>query len=1055
MPNIRLDINLRSIVAMWCNLPQRSIKNPLKAYCTSCGALLGCILLFLGLLKSKGTEFLNFQVEVPLYDLDDPYRTMDDAMFLFRNDNADQNSLKPTLQLERSTSSYTAEQGRVSTARITLLYVSESEPIYDAAKLTKLYEFEQTFLQSTFFQENCLLDWSAQALLAEKTKNVSLVAALNSDRDNFPSCTRPTTQLQACDPALGVPCSSPLAQPMGLFDCPLVNASCDSSSLAISQSFIDLKLEQAWAMPAQSTASEFYNGASASFGSRSEEAFSAAALEGMRAFKTTFNLGFPLRGYESVDDRMEEQRLALEEIILKELEPLFSAQHNDFKSDIGVLMWYDGPGLRWGFIRQQIPKDMTFAIFSFLFVMVYITLLKKSFFLSLHAMGMIVLSLFPAYFIYAILGNSYFGTFNLLCVFIILGIGADDVFVFIDTWNQSYMAIPNTGQDYKERKIKQMEYTLSRAGTAMLVTSLTTMVSFLSTARSSFPGIATFGIWAAGLVFTNYILVMTYYPTVVALNNQYISKYAGPTTPWCFACRNDPAEASSAQIAPAAKAQTQEGLGSADKDASATGSRNARRRRASVQDNTTDIMQESQSKIVNFFRDVHSPFVFRFRIPILVFCVALFAFFGYFAAQLEIDPESPKILADHMNAGAYSPAYQENFQKILLGVSAVHGFQETPIDRTGVDKTIPSDKGTINVVEGGLDGPALGKCVRAICQKFDVENEQLGLAGSGQDKISCWAQDLYETQFAFFESNPEAAWTSATSGLNNTLWQQKLFNFLTSPAGFKHKHNLLTQTQESEGLPPTINIVMSSVDVKINRPYTMPFLDGLELMEQWDAQLQQWYSVDLQECAALSQGGIDKPQVPVHLAVPSLGQRFGTSKTLAREAFSGIIISLALAYIVLTIFSRNYLVAAAATLSICCIVVCVIGIMVLLGLKLGMLESINLVFTPGLSVDFVAHLAEGYIAAGHGPNGHTDRRGRMHTSLTHVGISIFSGCFSTLGACVFLFFPMILFFVQFGTFIFVTVGTSFFVAAFFFSALMMTIGPQGNSGALTLNRCSK
>jgi hypothetical protein len=65
-----------------------------------------------------------------------------------------------------------------------------------------------------------------------------------------------------------------------------------------------------------------------------------------------------------------------------------------------------------------------------------------------------------------IMNVSLFGLLNIMILFVILGIGADDMFVMNDAWVQSRYI-------YKD-KLKRMEYACTRASKAMLVTSLTT-----------------------------------------------------------------------------------------------------------------------------------------------------------------------------------------------------------------------------------------------------------------------------------------------------------------------------------------------------------------------------------------------------------------------------------------------------------------------------------------------------------------------------------------------------------------------------------------------------
>ncbi|PVD32342.1 hypothetical protein C0Q70_07775 [Pomacea canaliculata] len=110
---------------------------------------------------------------------------------------------------------------------------------------------------------------------------------------------------------------------------------------------------------------------------------------------------------------------------------------------------------------------------------------------------------------------------------------------------------------------------------------------------------------------------------------------------------------------------------------------------------------------------------------------------------------------------------------------------------------------------------------------------------------------------------------------------------------------------------------------------------------------------------------------------------------------------------------------------------------------LSVLESLNLSLVVGLSVDYVVHLAEGY----HSSTA-TNRLDRTRDMLDHVGISILSGAITTLGAAVFMCGAVILFFMQFGIFMFATIGFSLFFALLGFSVIMALVGPQKQTGSL-------
>ena len=158
---------------------------------------------------------------------------------------------------------------------------------------------------------------------------------------------------------------------------------------------------------------------------------------------------------------------------------------------------------------------------------------------------------------------------------------------------------------------------------------------------------------------------------------------------------------------------------------------------------------------------------------------------------------------------------------------------------------------------------------------------------------------------------------------------------------------------------------------------------------------------------------------------------------------NGIIIGLCLALVILVVATTNLAVGVIATLIIALITCSVLGVINMIGWKLGPLESLNLTLVVGLAVDYVVHLAEGYMELKH-----ETKEAKVQSTLSHVGISVLSGACTTLGASIFLLFAKILFFFQFGIFIFCTIGFSVMYSLFFFPSVMALIGPENETGSI-------
>lgn len=126
-----------------------------------------------------------------------------------------------------------------------------------------------------------------------------------------------------------------------------------------------------------------------------------------------------------------------------------------------------------------------------------------------------------------------------------------------------------------------------------------------------------------------------------------------------------------------------------------------------------------------------------------------------------------------------------------------------------------------------------------------------------------------------------------------------------------------------------------------------------------------------------------------------------------------------------------------AVIAILAIVLWVISIFVLMGWKLGIMESTCIAILVGVSVDFVVHFAHAYTHS-------SDfvRSGRILYSLVSMGVSVSSAAITTfLAACV-LTLTTITFFFKFGVFLATAMVLSLLMSVVYYHSLLALVGPQ-------------
>jgi len=186
-------------------------------------------------------------------------------------------------------------------------------------------------------------------------------------------------------------------------------------------------------------------------------------------------------------------------------------------------------------ITAVVVKDAVCVVAGIVFVGLYLFFHTRSGFLT--AMGLVqMLVSFPVAFVLYRLYAHWTGPLNLMGVFFALGIVVDDILVFTDTWHNMVLKhsrkyskhssskySTSSSSSSKDGMKRVLSATLRRAGSAMLVTSVTDIFAFLSNVVSPVSPVQDFGVFMGLLVATNYALVMTWYAFAVVVHHTYPS----------------------------------------------------------------------------------------------------------------------------------------------------------------------------------------------------------------------------------------------------------------------------------------------------------------------------------------------------------------------------------------------------------------------------------------------------------------------------------------------------------------------------------------------------
>ena len=227
-------------------------------------------------------------------------------------------------------------------------------------------------------------------------------------------------------------------------------------------------------------------------------------------------VGFPLEGFKFSEELEEEQKDKVYDFLRGNF--MKSADKVYEKGIKGVSFNYGSQDVITVYLDIAVQRDMLLIIGSIVFIFLFMWFQTRSFFITSMAMASILNGFVITDLIYVtMLEMQYLGPFHVLSLFIVLGIGADDVFVFLDTWKETeHLVFPSDEH--------RMSFTFKRAGMAMLYTSVTTAIAFFVSSVSPLLAVMSFGVFSGILVMVNYASVVMFLPTVVAFHYFFLEK---------------------------------------------------------------------------------------------------------------------------------------------------------------------------------------------------------------------------------------------------------------------------------------------------------------------------------------------------------------------------------------------------------------------------------------------------------------------------------------------------------------------------------------------------
>lgn len=721
-----------------------------------------------------------------------------------------------------------------------------------------------------------------------------------------------------------------------------------------------------------------------------------------------------------------------------------------------------------GRFQKIITTDLSYAGISILLVFVVVWFHTSSLLLANFTIMQIMFSFPLTYFFYrAVFQIKYFAALQIMTIFLILGIGADDVFVFTDAWRQ---ATVNLGR--RTPLVTRMSWAYRRAVKAMFVTSMTTAAAFFVTASSPIMPISTLGIWSGLLVLVQLLLVIILYPCALIIWHRF---WRLRTWKSCLASPHPadrdvdhempepPARASldTADIpegasvgASMASFVDRTSLGRPSLGFAADGSGKLGSSRSFFLGPTPSFFsanpryigqsmsffkrkkqrEEDLRPIEKFFKGPWTGILDYLKVFIILLGAGLMGASIYAATLLESPTEPETYLP---NSHPLQVALNLKFQAFpssdssrYVNVHLLWGIDG--IDRSGTSRYAPLDIGKALIDEQfSLRTAEAQQRLLEACEFFEDPNRELLATERTIEKSTCWIRDFQkwrqevrgETGFVTYDKDTTVARELLAFGK---------YTIETGPDAGKQPY-LDHLTEQRIAFNKGKTRVMFTELMFVSKTDSMaPYAKMWPEYNRWQR------AVDVFNFATSAPGMSNATVVGGR---PWIWQI--TQKALEHNMFVGIGVVFGVALLALSLSTGNWVVSFLALVSIAGILTNLLALVLLFGWTLGITESIGVVIAVGFSFDYVAHVANAYVESRAG-----SRLDRTRDALTDLGISILAGAISTLLAGSMLFMATIIFFFKFGIFVVVTVALSLVWGLFFFPAMLLLVGPTGSSGEL-------
>ncbi|XP_020897275.2 protein dispatched homolog 1 isoform X2 [Exaiptasia diaphana] len=666
---------------------------------------------------------------------------------------------------------------------------------------------------------------------------------------------------------------------------------------------------------------------------------------------------------------------------------------------------------RFDLFNAVVLQEVKYPISAMILVAICMWLFMESLILSLCAVLTIGFAFVLSYFFYILVyGFAFFPFFNLLTVIFIVGIGADDAFVYYDIFRKTKSDNP------KDNLLTLTVKSLKHAAISMFVTSFTTSAAFFANMSSHITAIKTFGIFAGISILTTFLLMITWFPINVMLHERWIQRQNLKKS-----FSEERLFEDSPKIKETHYCEPETGEQESPKQSLCC----MIFRAMDFPCRLVPMSKTLFSKLSeNFFESWLPSMIFKKKLYLLwiIFFAGLTGGFSYLSL---VSPglHLPKITDFQMFSSSstieqYNLHIKQHFRYAndvsvnpKMEIELIWGVK--PVDNGNY--LDPDDKGTLDYDH-------------SFNPKFTSDS---------QIWLSSFCKSLRKQVFYSGRSGSLCSFET----IRNRCSQSRK-PLCCKNATFPFPKDIIENCMTELGLPRhdiyhprgNNNTKMMRISFSSNVHWSKDYNE----MDTFWKQIFHWSNEQFSQAPPEFKNG--------WIACERLHLMYSIQECLLKDTVTSMMIAIGMAFVVMLLTTLNVLISIYAIVTIIGIIATTVGSLVLLGWELVVLESIVLSVAVGLSIDFTMHYGVAYRLS---PN-REDRKDRVRYSFMHVGPAVFMATFTTFITGLVMMPADVLVYIQLGQFIMIVMFFSWLFSNFAFMSLNAFIGPTGNFAQLNV-----